>query len=291
MALGISGKAWFVARALPFALEARHTDGAPPRATLRDASARALSGEAEFRAHLLYASDHVSEFLATGPARRLAEPAVRGKTQFFRGGEGEASAHAGGHIVWLFDKVAFHIDDADTDVFSLFGDVADDFDFRKLTAGHFEVHFVDGEVVEGWVERRVLAWGHGARFVISEAQVGRQSCPADGRLYRAVKNFNETGWILFVSVAAHGGFIDGDFLASGVDEVGQFLSDDGQQRFGEGPAVGVLGIGQQATGEGVRSGDRCFQNRGRGAARLRLSGDEAPQPPEFVDDAQPPGRE
>ena len=102
--------------------------------------------------------------MAAGPARRLAQPAVRSETQFFRGGEGEAPAHASGHIVWLFDEVTFHIDDADTDVFSLFGDVADDFDFRKLTAGHFEVHFVDGEVVEGRVERRVLAWGHGARF-------------------------------------------------------------------------------------------------------------------------------
>ena len=70
-----------------------------------------------------------------------------------------------------------------------------------------------------------------------------------------------------MAVAAHGRFIDGDFGAACGDEVDEFLADGGEEGFGEGPAVGVLGVREETPAERVGAGDAAFEDRaGRGDA-------------------------
>lgn len=222
--------------------------------------------DAEFRADELDACDHVGEFLFRGPASGLAESAVRGEGELVGFGELETAADAFCDPLGGFDEVAFDVDDADADI-AVWGDGGDDVEFCEFAASHFEVDFVEMEVEEGREERGVAAGADGAGFEVAEAEVGTEAAAAGDAFDGAVEDVDEAAGVFAVAVAAHGRFIDGDFGAACGDEVDEFLADGGEEGFGEGPAVGVLGVSEETPAECVGAGDAAFEDRaGRGDA-------------------------
>src|ERR1035438_5457505 len=84
------------------------------------------------------------------------------------------------------------------------------------------------------------------------------------RFYRPVEDLHKPAGIFAVPVAAHGGFVDGDLGAAGRNQLPQLLADHRQQRFRNGPAVGVRASGRQASAQRVGAGDAGLE---RGAVR------------------------
>src|SRR5689334_1153412 len=101
-------------------------------------------------------------------------------------------------------------------------------------------------------------------FVIAEAKVRAETASAINALHRAIENIDELPDTLPIAVTAHTGLIDGEFRAAGRDEIDEFLSHDGKQRFGERPAVLILRIRKQTPAQRIRSGNAALQNRSRG---------------------------
>src|SRR5260370_774846 len=84
--------------------------------------------------------------------------------------------------------------------------------------------------------------GQRGRLVIDEAKMGTDPGTATDRFYRAIEDVDEAPVILAMSVAAHGRLIDTELAATSRGQVFEFLSHDGQEGLGEGPAVRVLSI-------------------------------------------------
>ncbi len=194
------------------------------------------------------------EFRAGGPAGSLTESAIRGEGKAVGGRVLETGTNARRDIGNGLDVIAFYIDDADRHI-DLFRDVSDDGQLAELSAGHLDVDFVEGHVEERGEHGGVLPEADGVAFEVTEAEVGGEPAFPDDGFDGSVEDIDEAFGILAMGVAAHGGFIDGDFTATGGDEVFQFSSDDGQESFREGPAIGVLFIGYEASAERIGSGD------------------------------------
>lgn len=231
------------------------------------------------------AGDEVGELEAGRPPRGLAEAAVRGEDEAVRGRELQAALDPAFHVVGGLDVIALHVDDADGDV-AVAGDGRDDLEFREFAAGHFDVHLVALEIEERREHRSDLSRADGAALVVAEAEVGADAGAAGDRFHGAVEDVDEPPRVLPVGVAAHAGLIDADFGATGRDEVFEFGSDEGQEGFGEGPAIGVAerGIREEPPGERVRPGDRRLECRTRSEV-----GGEATKPLVLLDRAKATG--
>src|SRR5206468_10329958 len=142
-------------------------------------------------------------------------------------------------------------------------DRADDFQLGKLAARHLDVNLVDRQLEERGKHRRVTARPNRARLVIAEAQARRKPALADNGLDGAVENVHEAFRILLVRVATHRGFIDGDLVAAGLDQPFELHAHDGEQRFGERPAVLIPLVGRQPAAEGVGTGNAGLERDGR----------------------------
>ena len=221
------------------------------------------------------------QFLPGGPAGGLAEAAVGRKGESVGRRELEAAAHSTGDVLDGLDVVALHVDDADGDVPAL-GNFTDDFQLGELTAGHLEVQLVHVELEKVGEHRGVLAQADRVALVVAKAKVRGQAAFAGDRLDGAVENIDEPLRVLPVCVAAHRRFVDGDLRAAGGDEILEFTRDDRDQFLGDGPAVGIAAIGQQASGERVRAGDAGLEGR--------VALGQALEALEIVNRAQPFGR-
>jgi len=230
----------------------------------------------EFGPHEAGAFDHVGELLFGGPAGGLAEAAVGGEDELVGGGVAEGLANDRGDILGGFDVVAFHIDDADGGV-HLLDDLLDEFEVGPVGGAHFDVHFVGVQVEEGGEHGFRRAFTDAAGLEVAEAEVGAEAGAADGGLDGAVEEVDEGFRIGLVGVAAHGGLIHADLAAADGDEVVDLLADDGQEGFGQGHAVGVLPVGEEASAEGEGAGNAGLEAgafRGEAAQALEL-GDRA----------------
>ena len=118
------------------------------------------------------------QLLLRGPAGGLAEATVRREREAIGRSKLEAAAHAPGDVLDCLDVVAFNVDDADGDVLVL-GNFTDEFQLRKLAAGHLEVQFVHVESQEVGKHRCVLAEPDSVPLVITETKVSGQSALAD----------------------------------------------------------------------------------------------------------------
>ena len=212
------------------------------------------------------AHDHVPELLFGGPAGSLAQAAIGREGEAIGRRVLEAGADAAGDVLRSFDVITFHIDDADGGVFG-FGDGLEDLEFGEFAAGHFDVYFIDVELKEGREHGGVLARTDRAGFVIAEAEVGGEVTLPHDRLDGAIEDLDESFGIFLMGVAAHRGFIDGDLAAAGIHEPHEFVSDDGEQGFGESPAIGILFVWEEAAAQGVGAGNAGLEGgSGRGEA-------------------------
>ena len=141
-----------------------------------------------------------------------------------------------------FDVIALDIDNPYRHI-EVLSHLFDGFEFSKFTTRHFEVHFVDGHAIKGREHGGVLAWAHSPPLEIAEAQMGRQASFAHHRRYRAVKQIHHAGGVFFEGITAHRGLIDGQLTTPCRHQGHQFGLDDGQQGFGDGITIGVIGIG------------------------------------------------
>jgi hypothetical protein len=217
-----------------------------------------ISRGVEFVAYAVDAFDEVLEFESGGPAGGLAEAAVRGEGESIGWRELEACVDAIGDVLGAFEVIAFDIDDTDGDVLGS-GDVGDEIEFGEFAAGHFEVDFVDVKVEESGEHGCVTAEPDRAAFVVAETEVSGEAAASDDGFDGAVEEVDEAFGIFDVGVAAHGRFIERDFVAAGFDEGFEFGSNDGEQGFGEGESIGILMIGQESSAQGVGTWNAGFE--------------------------------
>ncbi len=130
------------------------------------------------------------QFLLGRPARGLTESAVGRKCELFGFSESHALTDSFGNVLNRFDVVALDIDNAYRNV-GMFGDLANNLQFRELAACHLQVKLIDFHVKEVGEHRRVLPTPHCPSLVVSKAKVRRQATLADNRLDRAIENVDE----------------------------------------------------------------------------------------------------
>ena len=188
----------------------------------------------------------------------MAEATIRRYGQFFGRNVPQAAPNAVGNICNGFDVVVFHIDDAHGYV-HFFGEKCQQFDFSKLTVGHFDVDFVYAQIQEIGHHRFDAAVTDRATFEIAKTHVGRKAAFALYRFYGTVENIDKAFGIFFVSVAAHRRFIYSYLGATCCNQVFQLFAHNRQQGFGNGIAVCILRIGQHAPAEGVRPRNTGFE--------------------------------
>src|SRR6185437_14913251 len=124
----------------------------------------------QFLPHDLHSLNHVRELLFRGPARGLAQTAVGGERQSISRREFQALSHTVGYVRDGFDVVAFHVDDADGDVFAL-GDGFDQLQLGKFPAGHLKMNLVHVQFDKCREHRRILPRADGMAFETSETKM------------------------------------------------------------------------------------------------------------------------
>ncbi len=127
---------------------------------------------------------------------------------------------------------------------------------------------VDLQIEKRRIHGSVSARRDGAAFIVAEAEVrGEPAAPANPR-YRPVEDVDQSRRIFAMRVAAHGRLVDTDLGAACGDQRFQFTPHDRDQRFGEGVAVSVLPVRNQAAAQGVGTGHADLQRRAGGRDAL-----------------------
>src|SRR6516165_935870 len=112
--------------------------------------------------------------------------------------------------------------------------------------------------------------------------MGGHAALANNRPDSLGENFDEAAGILAIGVTAHGGFVDGNFLAASLDQFLQFLADDRDQCFGDVPPARVGAAGLNSAAQGVGSGHAGLENwsvRGRNSLqKLEFGSGSQPMP-------------
>ena len=157
------------------------------------------------------------QFQAGGPARSLAEAAVGREGEAVGRSELQAAADSLGNVLWRFDEVAFDVDDAHCHV-AAFGDGADDLQLGILAVGHLDVNLVDVHLKKGRKHGRVATETDRMALVVAKTEMRRQPASAHDGLDGAIEDVDKAERVFAVGVAAHGRFVDGDFVAAGGDE-------------------------------------------------------------------------
>src|SRR5437870_12549907 len=114
----------------------------------------------------------------------------------------KTSTYARGDILRRLDVITLHVDDADSNVLSL-GDFANQLQFGKFAAGHFQMDLIHIHFQECRKHRGVTPRANRPAFVIPEAEVSREAAFADGWLDGAIESIDEPLHILTMGVATH----------------------------------------------------------------------------------------
>src|SRR6266849_2988468 len=197
------------------------------------------SRESKFSPHDRDATHHVGQLLPCRPTGGLTEPAVGCEGECLRRRVLQAKMHALGDVAGSLDVIALYIDDSNGHVNSALRDLANQFNFREFTACHLQMHFVYGEFEKCREQRCIPPQTNRAAFVIAKAKVSRKAAPSEDRLDGIGEDLDEAASIFAVRVAAHGGFIQGDFAATDLHQLLEFSPHNWNQRLGYVPAVFV----------------------------------------------------
>ena len=153
----------------------------------------------------------------------------------------------------------------------------DQLQFRELPTGHLHVHLIAVHVEKGRKQWRYLPRTDGPGLVVAEAEVHANASLASDRFHRPIEEVYETSDVFPVAIATHRRLIDADLATSRGDQRLQFLAYQGQESFSQCPTVRVaqIGVGQEATGQRVGTGNRSLQRHPAGRAQFAGNGLQA----------------
>src|SRR5262245_551575 len=97
----------------------------------------------------------------------------------------------------------------------------------------------------------------------------RQAAPASHRLNGAIEQLNQPATVLAMRIAAHRGFIDGEFVTTRRHKCRKLTLNDRHQRVSERKSVSVGPSRYESAAESVRPGNAGLQLRPRGSNPLQ----------------------